>query len=215
VLLNLPGSPDYNPFLPWSSLHTKSDQLAGTTKRYVNDIRSVGHSENHCWAVTHRVASYFSYLGLQIALRKMRPPTPLPGPWAGTIAFNCPAGVGVTCPEAKWIKAKALRADLQAELQAGSLLQRKPLESMRGFFIHLMRTYPIITPYLKGMHLTLDGWRPNRDEELWKLPPGTWDDMPCGDPSANPPAELTPAPRLTYVLLRHLQLELLDVRDTW
>jgi len=145
----------------------------------------------------------------------MRPPTPLPGPWAGTIAFNCPAGVGVTCPEAKWIKAKALLADLQAELQAGSLLQRKPLESMRGFFIHLMRTYPIITPYLKGMHLTLDGWRPNRDEELWKLPPGTWDDMPCGDPSANPPAELTPAPRLTYLLLRHLQLELLDVRDTW
>jgi hypothetical protein len=48
VLFNLPGSPDYNPSLPWSSLCTKSDQLAGTTKRYVNDIRSVGHSEDHC-----------------------------------------------------------------------------------------------------------------------------------------------------------------------
>jgi len=25
-----------------------------------------------------------------------------------------------------------------------------------------------MVPYLKGIHLTLDGWRPNRDEEGWK-----------------------------------------------
>jgi hypothetical protein len=58
-----------------------------------------------------------------------------------------------------------------AALATGALLQRKPLESTRGFFVHLMRTFPIITPYLKGMHLTLEGWRPNRDEEMWKLQP--------------------------------------------
>ena len=24
-----------------------------------------------------------------------------------------------------------------------------------------------MTPYLKGLHLTIDGWRPGRDDELW------------------------------------------------
>jgi hypothetical protein len=44
------------------------------------------------------------------------------------------------------------------------------LESYRGSLIYISRTYPSITPYLKGIHLTLDSWRPWRDKEAWKLP---------------------------------------------
>jgi hypothetical protein len=196
VHLNLPGSEDYNPSLPWVSRRTSDGRLAGTFRRYVDDVRSIGSSEEACWAVGHRLATYFSHLGLQVALRKLRPPLQQPGPWAGTIAFSCPAGVGVTCPEGKWVKAQGLIAALQSELQTKNTVSRKPLESTRGFFIHLMRTFPIITPYLKGMHLTLDGWRPHRDTELWKIPPSEWDDEEDTPLPASAPLELDPAPRL-------------------
>jgi hypothetical protein len=197
VILNLPGSDDYQPQLPWVYRTTHGGHLAGVIKRYVDDIRSVGHSESHCWSIGHHVATYYSYLGLQIALRKMRPPSQHPGPWAGTIAFSCSEGVGVTCPVTKWTKAKTLLAELQATLTSGASLPRKPLEATRGFFIHLMRTFPIITPYLKGMHLTLDGWRSNRDEEMWKFSSDLWDTLKEDLPPLNgPPTDLEPAPRL-------------------
>ena len=195
VALNLPGAEDYDPKRAWVTLRTREGLLAATLKRYVDDMRSVGHSEAHCWAVTHRVATMFSYLGLQIALRKLRPLAQHPGPWAGTIAFSCKAGVGVTCPEGKWTKAKGLLQALHKELATGCPLQRKPLESMRGFFVHLMQTFPIITPYLKGLHLTLDGWRPNRDDDMWKLPEDQWTDPPDSAPT-EAPTELLPASRL-------------------
>jgi len=45
------------------------------------------------------------------------------------------------------------------------------LECHRGFFIYLVRTYTTMVPYLKGIHLTLDSWRDNRDSEGWRLSP--------------------------------------------
>jgi len=53
------------------------------------------------------------------------------------------------------------------ESQNGELLH-KSLENKRGFLIYVTRTYPSMVPYLKGIHLTLDGWRPGRDVEGWK-----------------------------------------------
>jgi hypothetical protein len=167
VRLNLPGAEQYDPSLPWVSHMTSQGTMAGTFKRYVDDLRSIGSSEDMCWQVGHRLSMYLSYLGLQVALRKLRPPSQHPGPWAGTIAFSCSAGVGVTCPAGKWTKAQELLAALHSQLQTQPTVQRKPLESTRGFFIHLMHTFPIIMPYLKGMHLTLDGWRPHRDTKMW------------------------------------------------
>ena len=42
-------------------------------------------------------------------------------------------------------------------------VDRKRLEQIRGFIIYVSRTYPWMPPYLKGLHLTIDGWRPGRD----------------------------------------------------
>jgi hypothetical protein len=193
VLLNLPGSPSYTPSQPWVQLLTHDGKLAGNSIRYVDDLRLVGHSQSHCWELSHRLASTFSFLGLQIALRKFRPPTRQPGPWAGTIAFSSMVGVGITCPTDKWGKAKHLLATLQETLLQGGLLERLPLESMRGFLNHLARTYPVITPYLKGFHLTLDGWRGNRSEDMWKLPHVDWIGL---EQDTAAPDWLQPAPRL-------------------
>ena len=46
---------------------------------------------------------------------------------------------------------------------------RSRMESIIGFLVYVSRTYKDITPYLKGVHLTLESWRPYRDEEGWRL----------------------------------------------
>ncbi len=48
-------------------------------------------------------------------------------------------------------------------------IEQKKLESYRGYLIYLARTYPMITPYLKGIHLMLDSWRPWRKDDGWKM----------------------------------------------
>jgi len=169
VHLNLPGSPSYTPLLPWVSKVRQDGIMAAGSTRFVDDLRPVGPSFEDCWQAAHAIATRFCYLGLQIASRKTRPPSQQPGAWAGTHALVLPDGIGVTCGLDKWVKAKFLLQQLQEELQQGPHISHKSLEQKRGFFVHLQRTYPCITPFLKGMHLTLDSWRPGRDAEGWKV----------------------------------------------
>ncbi len=56
------------------------------------------------------------------------------------------------------------------------------LERSRGFLVHMKQVYPALTPYLKGLNLTIDSWRDNRDDEGWRMPKlvdsypeGNWD----------------------------------------
>jgi hypothetical protein len=42
------------------------------------------------------------------------------------------------------------------------------LEKVRGFMVHIVRTYSSLNPYLKGIHLTLCSWLPGRDANVWK-----------------------------------------------
>ena len=96
--------------------------------------------------------------------------------------------------------------DVKRELTASGELEHKPLEQKRGFFLHIQRTYPNLTPFIKGMHLILDGWRPGRDADIWKLRQapdleGYWDHkedrwIPADLGSLKPPTFFKPAPRL-------------------
>jgi hypothetical protein len=168
AVLNLPGDPVYQPLLPWAYRVRSDGELAGFTLGYVDDLRPVGCSENACWVVLHQTASRLGYLRIQNASRKTRPPSQAPGAWAGTITSTDQDGVGIKCDQAKWEKAQCYLQALRDEVAQEGTLDRKGLKSKRGFFIHLQRTYPAITPFLKGIHLTLNGWRPNRDSEMWK-----------------------------------------------
>ena len=49
-------------------------------------------------------------------------------------------------------------------------LDRKQLERTRGFLNYVCQTYKPFLPYLNGLHMTIDGFRGNRDKEGWKLP---------------------------------------------
>ena len=78
-------------------------------------------------------------------------------------------GVFNLVAEDKWAKTKAQVAELQAMLDADDeRLDRKRLEQIRGFLIHIGQAYRGINTYLNGLHLTIDGWRPDRDERGWR-----------------------------------------------
>jgi len=211
VALNLPGMPSYNPSLPWVSRRRDDGRIASGVVRFVDDLRPVGSSTEDCWSAMHTVACKYSYLGLQISSRKTRPPSQTPGAWAGTHVVILDTGIGVTCGPDKWQKAKGLLHQLQQEFASSPQLHHKSLEGTRGFLVHLQRTYPCITPFLKGIHLTIDSWRPGRDLDGWKLPASEWD---SGDhlegalPESGAPEYVTAVPRLTddLLCLQHLFL---------
>jgi hypothetical protein len=77
--------------------------------------------------------------------------------------------------QVRWDKTKrvlatitALFADGSQAGRAGIWLPRGPLESARGFLIYVSRTYTSMIPFLKGLHLTIDSWRTNRDDDGWR-----------------------------------------------
>ena len=79
VLLNLPGDEKYNPSEPRVKRIRKSTgKLAAIMVKYVDDLRPTGSSEKECWEATHQAGSRMTYLGLQDATRKTRPPSQTP-----------------------------------------------------------------------------------------------------------------------------------------
>ena len=47
-------------------------------------------------------------------------------------------------------------------------VNRGRLEVIRGFLNYVVQTYPWMNPYIKGLHLTIDGWRPERVAGGWR-----------------------------------------------
>ena len=50
----------------------------------------------------------------------------------------------------------------------GRKVPHQRLLEIRGFLNYVVRTYPWMNPYLKGLHLTIDGWRSGRTLEGWR-----------------------------------------------
>jgi len=113
-------------------------------------------------------------------------------------------GVGVKATLEKWDKTKALLVKTLRLIDLGEPIDRKTLESYRGSLVYLQRTYPSITPYVKGFHLTINGWRPDRDAEGWRLLVSERNSVNLE--TGPPPATVRPVPRLRedVVALRDL-----------
>jgi hypothetical protein len=110
-----------------------------------------------------------AYLGLQDAARKRTTPSQTPGPWAGSVVHTQDELVALVSQK-KWDKTKAMISELKEMLRAreDELLPHKRLEQIRGFLIYVSRTYDWMPPYLKGLHLTIDGWREGRLKDGWR-----------------------------------------------
>jgi hypothetical protein len=105
----------------------------------------------------------------------------------------------------KWEKTKALLLEIRELLSAQPLaLPRKRLEQVRGYLVHIAQTYSMFASYLIGLHMTIDFWRPNRDQDGWRCSAaflqgikdrGEW---PEDYDSSKGPATVKAVPRLTH-----------------
>jgi hypothetical protein len=111
-----------------------------------------------------------------------------PGAWAGAVTVIEEKVVYKSVAETRWEKTRfkirwfasyliGLIVDFideeekqakEREVCPAGYLPHKTSESYRGFLVYVSRTYPAMIPYLKGIHLSLDSWRPNRDEDGWR-----------------------------------------------
>ncbi len=106
--LNLPGTKEYNPSEGWLTKRRKDGTLASDLVDFVDDERVVGSGEDRVREAGHALSTRESYLGLQDALRKLRPATRQPGAWAGVVVHNEPElGIVVLTSQEKWDRTKA------------------------------------------------------------------------------------------------------------
>ena len=189
VRLNLPGQVDYDPSLPWVSKVRADDQgnlvVAADFKVYIDDVRPAGPSEMECWKACGEISKKLQYLGIQDAARKRRPPSQAPGAWAGSVVRISDNGIGVSVTRERWEKTKRIIHHWSDSLAKSEILDRKQLESDRGFLVYVARTFPAMKPFLKGIHLTLDSWRLGRGEDGWAVDLDPEDDW---EPEAAPPS---------------------------
>ena len=138
VELNLPGSEDYDPTLPWVMKVRIDGHLACEIYVYVDDCRITGWSKLECWRAARRLSGILNFLGCQDAFRKRTEPVVEAGPWSGGVTST--AGmVLVTVTIEKWKKTRALVEELNQLIQEDS----RKLPRKR----YVARTYKWMNPY--------------------------------------------------------------------
>ena len=175
-MLNLPGTVEYKPSLPWVMQLRADNSEASNLTSFVDDQRVTGEGSTRVREAGHAISTRESYMGLQDALRKLRHPdgSKRPGAWAGVnVLIEEDGAVAVTVSQEKWDRLKAICDYWLAELKAGRVdLDFKKLQSDRGFLVYVTQAFPGMKPYLKGFHLSLESWREGRNSEGWKASPG-------------------------------------------
>ena len=169
VVLNLPGTPTYTPERPKVYRVRADNTMAADLFSYIDDLRNTGPTAGECWDGLHQVCCRLTWLGLQDAPRKRNGPTQTPRAWAGSIIHSDQDLVTVLVSEEKWDKTKRWISWVLDHVDKQEGIPYKELLSCRGFLIYVSRTYRPFKPYLRGLHKTIDSWRPFRDRDGWKL----------------------------------------------
>ena len=167
AILNLPGSWNYDPTLPWVYKLRVDLSIANEIYVYVDDGRVCGASKSLCWGACRRFSSICAKLGIQDAARKRTEPSQTPGPWAGSIMHTVDSLTSMVSQK-KWDKVKSIVRELD-HFSTQLKVPRNRLEIIRGFLNYVARTYKWMVPYMKCLHLTIDGWREGRGKDGWKV----------------------------------------------
>ena len=141
-------------------------RIAGDLIVYIDDLRISCPDLLLLWEAFQQVASRLNFLGMQHAARKLQDMTKEPGAWAGSVV-NTEYGVFILTSQEKWDKTKRILNELKTQVEEGKL-NTVDLLSWRGFLIYVSRTYHMMKPYLKGLHLTVDSWQPECGADGWK-----------------------------------------------
>ena len=135
---------------------------------YYDDTRATAPSKIIARKLARRSSSRSIFLGLPDATRKRTGPSQTPDAWAGVTIHTINNIVIVMVSQSRdnmrscifWIAEEMLKQEV---------LNRQLLEKKIGFLIYVGLAYPMLVPYFKGIHLTLESWRDHRDEDGWKL----------------------------------------------
>ena len=92
---------------------------SGAAIVFVDDGRCTGKDKEHAWRVFHQCSSKLQFLGIQIAIRKVRPPhASKAGAWAGTIIQTSQDRVDKSVAQDKWDKAQRILNEMISELES-------------------------------------------------------------------------------------------------
>ncbi|KAL7565118.1 hypothetical protein ACA910_005125 [Epithemia clementina (nom. ined.)] len=175
IHLNLPGSAAYHPGEPWITKRRSNGRIAADTQDYVDDLRGTALMRVEAWQVGSQIAKTASFLVVQDAAQKRREQTQRPGAWAGGVCGTTPSRLYETVMQTKWDKAKSEIARVRLEIDNAYLpsgdgkVSHKVLEQVAGYLNHVARAFPTIRLYLNGVYATLNAWRPDRDEDGWRV----------------------------------------------
>jgi hypothetical protein len=173
LMLNLPGSPGYQPSRVWISKRRADNLLASNFVCFVDNQQVTGSGKERVREAGHAISTQESYLGLQDALRKIRAPngSRRPGAWAGAnICIEEDGSIMILTLQEKWDRLKNICKHWLGVINLGTTdLDFKRLQSDCGFLVYITQAYPGMKPYLKGFHLSLETWRGSRDDKGWKV----------------------------------------------
>lgn len=170
VRLNLPGDEEYKPSEAWVTKTRADGSVAADVFIYVDDIRSCAPTDLEAWKASQRTSTILGSLGIQDAARKRREPGMETGAWTGSVVWSSGEKLVVMTTQEKWEKTKSHLSWIELHINDTQGLEGKRLKSIRGFLVYVARTYTSMVPYLKGIHATIDSWRPNRNVDGWKYP---------------------------------------------
>lgn len=168
IRLNLPGSERYDPSKSWIAKIREDDTVAADIFIYVDDIRTCAPSEADAWKAAQRTSTVLGFLGIQDAARKRRQPSQEAGAWTGSVVWTSNGTVVALTTQEKWDKTRVQVRWIADNMKDPNGLDNKKLKSIRGFLVYVSRTYNSMVPYLKGIHATIDSWRPGRNVDGWK-----------------------------------------------
>lgn len=173
VVVNIPGSVDYQVGKPWVYKERADGFMATDVCIYVDDGRSTAKDEETAWLASSKFGKTASWLGLQDAARKRMGPSQNPEPWFGAKASTTADGVYRSTAQKRWDKTKSILSRISGIMtEAGDQPARLEYAQLRrdtGFLMYICMTYKAMAPYMKGFYLTLYGWRSDRGEDGWKL----------------------------------------------
>ena len=189
VRLNLPGTEGYNSNMPWIYKARDNGLIATDLVRFVDDLRNSGATETLAWEASTRIGKISSWYGQQDAHRKRRTPSRNPGAWAATVIATDDGKLEKYVTQEAWEKAQkrirylayyagcdvdkstvdfSIERDLKIRPKEVGFLIHKIAEKYVGYLVHISATYDAIFPYLCGLYMTMNRWRPGRDEDGWR-----------------------------------------------
>ena len=171
VCLNFSGTGEYKPINYLYSNLDQEGKLVSILAIYVNGERIHAGCERKTWDADHQVAARKDYLGIQEEARKWRPPYKSAGSRAGSIVSTNDIDMRILVSEDIQAKMKNVVLRLQAKV-----FENPEVNLCNNYLIldrvtlrYETQTYDPLNHYLKGLHVTIDGWHTGRDYDDCKV----------------------------------------------